>query len=99
MCTGVIRLNYIVTLEHLIHESIHYEIVILKLNLMQQDHTIILSIYNDVVEANIAQEKLKANGIDSFLEDENVMGLNPLGGIELKIFSKDKEAAEKILSG
>lgn len=65
---------------------------------MQQDHTIVLSIYNDIVEASIAQEKLKANGIDSFLEDENVMGLNPLGGIELKIFSKDKEAAEKILS-
>lgn len=64
---------------------------------MQQDHTIVLAIYNDIVEANIAQEKLKANGIDSFLEDENVMGLNPLGGIELKIFSKDKEAAEKIL--
>jgi hypothetical protein len=65
---------------------------------MEQDHTIVLSIYNDIVEANIAQEKLKANGIDSFLEDENVMGLNPLGGIELKIFSKDKEAAEKILA-
>jgi len=65
---------------------------------MEQDHTVVLSIYNDIVEANIVQEKLKANGIDSFLEDENVMGLNPLGGIELKIFSKDKEAAEKILA-
>ena len=65
---------------------------------MEQDHTIVLSIYNDIVEANIVQEKLKANGIDSFLEDENVMGLNPLGGIEVKIFSKDKEAAEKILA-
>ena len=65
---------------------------------MQQDHTVVLSIYNDVVEANMAREKLKANGIDSFLENENVMGLNPLGGIELKIFSKDKETAEKILS-
>lgn len=65
---------------------------------MQQDHTIVLSIYNDILEADIAREKLKANGIDSFLENENVMGLNPLGGIELKIFSKDKEAAEKILA-
>ena len=65
---------------------------------MQQDHTVVLSIYNDIMEANIAQEKLKANGINSFLENENVMGLNPLGGIELKIFSRDKEAAEKILA-
>ena len=65
---------------------------------MQQDHTIVIAIYNDIVEANVAQEKLKEIGIDSFLENENVMGLNPLGGIELKIFSKDKEAAEKILT-
>ena len=65
---------------------------------MQQDHTIVLSVYNDMVEATVAKEKLKDNGIDSFLEDENVVGLNPLGGIGLKIFSKDKEAAEKILS-
>ena len=65
---------------------------------MQQDHTIVIAIYNDIVEANVAQEKLKENGINSFLENENVMGLNPLGGIELKIFSKDKEVAEKILT-
>ena len=65
---------------------------------MQQDHTIVIAIYNDIVEANVAQEKLKENGINSFLENENVMGLNPLGGIELKIFSKDREAAEKILT-
>ena len=64
---------------------------------MQQDHTIVLSIYNDIVEANVAQEKIKDKGIDSFPENENVVGLNPLGGIELKIFSKDKQAAEKIL--
>jgi hypothetical protein len=41
---------------------------------------------------------LKANGIDSFLENENPIGLNPLGGIELKIFAKDKEKAEKIIA-
>ena len=66
---------------------------------MKQDHTIIIYIFNDILEANIAREKLKEKGIDSSLEDENVVGLNPLGGIELKIFSKDKEAAEKILAG
>lgn len=65
---------------------------------MEQDHTIVIAIYNDIVEANVAQEKLKEIGIDSFLENQNVMGLNPLGGIKLKIFSKDKEAAEKILT-
>ena len=49
------------------------------------------------MDATIAKDKLKQNGIDSFLEDENPIGLNPLGGIELKIFSKDKDRTEKII--
>jgi hypothetical protein len=47
----------------------------------------------------MVQDKLKENGIESYLEDENVMGLNPVGGVELRIFEKDKEAAEKIITG
>ena len=65
---------------------------------MNQDHIIILCTFEDILEANTARDKLKSKGIDSFLEDENVMGLNPLGVLELKIFSKDKEVAEKILA-
>jgi hypothetical protein len=65
---------------------------------MTQDHTIVLHIFNDILEATLTQDKLKANGIDSFLENENPIGLNPLGGIELKIFSADKEKAEKIIA-
>ncbi|MEO6540239.1 MAG: DUF2007 domain-containing protein [Ferruginibacter sp.] len=63
-----------------------------------QDSTILLYTYNDVLEANLVQEKLKAAGIDSFIENEDVAGLNPLGGIKVKIFSKDKEAAENIIN-
>ncbi len=66
---------------------------------MIQDKTIILFTCNDILEANIAVEKLKENGIDSFLNNENVMGLDPVGGIELKIFEKDKVAAQKIIAG
>ena len=66
---------------------------------MIQDKTIILFTYNDILEANIAMEKLKENGIESFLNDENVMGLDPIGGVELKIFEKDNVAAEKIITG
>ena len=65
---------------------------------MAQDKTIVLHIFNDILEATFAQDKLKANEIDSFLENENPIGLNPLGGIELKIFAKDKEKAEKIIA-
>jgi Putative prokaryotic signal transducing protein len=66
---------------------------------MIQDKTIVLHTYNDITEAQMVQDKLKENGIDSVLENENVMGLDPVGGVELKIFLKDKEAAEKIIAG
>jgi len=66
---------------------------------MIQDSTILLYTCNDLLEANAIQEKLKAQGIDSFIEEENVAGLNPIGGVKVKIFSKDKEAAEKIING
>lgn len=64
-----------------------------------KDKTITLHTYNDVLEAKMVQDKLQANGIESFLNDENVMGLDPVGGAELKIFENDKDAAEKIIAG
>ena len=66
---------------------------------MTKDKTIILHTYTTLQEAIMIQDKLKENGIESYLEDENVMGLNPVGGVELRIFEKDTEAAEKIISG
>lgn len=66
---------------------------------MKQDNTIILYTFNDMLEAKIAQEKLNANGLESFLKNENVMGLDPVGGVELNIFEKDLEAAKKIITG
>lgn len=65
---------------------------------MTQDSTILLYTYNDVLEANIIRDKLKAAGIDSFIENEDVVGFNPGGGVKVKIFSKDQEAAEKIIN-
>jgi hypothetical protein len=59
---------------------------------------VVLEIFNDFSEAGAAQEKLKEAGIESFLQDENVVGLNPIGGVELKIFATDIQAAKKILA-
>ena len=64
---------------------------------MAQDKTIVLHTYSDITEAKMAQEKLEENGIRSFLHDDNVMGLDPVSGVELKIFEKDKAVAEKIV--
>jgi hypothetical protein len=66
---------------------------------MKQDKTIVLYTFNDIQQATLMQDKLMAIGINSFLENENPIGLNPLGGIELKIFSKDNERAKKIIEG
>lgn len=66
---------------------------------MAQEKTIILHTYNDMLEAKMIQDKLAENGIESFLNDENVMGLDPVGGVELRIFEKDAAAAQKIISG
>ena len=64
---------------------------------MTENKTIVLYTFNDMLEATLAQDKLNENGIESFLQNENVMGLDPVGGVELKIFEKDMEAAKKIL--
>lgn len=62
-----------------------------------QEKTIVLHTYPDMSEAQIMQEKLSERGISSFLNDENVLGMDPVGGVELRIFEKDREAAEKLI--
>ncbi|HEX6192488.1 MAG TPA: DUF2007 domain-containing protein [Chitinophagaceae bacterium] len=62
------------------------------------DETVVLEVFNDQAEAQAARAKLEDNGITNVVVDENVVGLNPLGGIELKIFAKDAERAKRILA-
>lgn len=63
-----------------------------------KDKTIILHTYSDPLEARMIQDKLKENGIESFLKDENLLGLDPVGGVEVKIFERDREAAQRVLA-
>ena len=65
---------------------------------MEQENTVVLHTYNNLQEATIAIDKLKANGLNAYLQEENVMGLDPIGGTELRIFEKDRAAAEEILA-
>lgn len=66
---------------------------------MAQEKTIMLTKYGDIIAANHAKDTLKENGIECFLKDENVMGLDPVGGVELWVFEKDKAEAAKIIAG
>lgn len=47
----------------------------------------------------MAQNKLAEAGIESFVHDENVLGMNPLGGVKLKVFSKDFALGKKDFTG
>ena len=64
---------------------------------MQHDKTIVRQTFSDLMQAKAMQHKLEEHGITSSLTDENVLGMDPIGGIELKIFEKDKEAALKLI--
>ncbi|HEX7847989.1 MAG TPA: hypothetical protein VF476_19455 [Chitinophagaceae bacterium] len=68
------------------------------MNEHNNDETVVLKIFDDLGAATTAQSKLKEQGIDSFIHDANVMGLDPVAGIELKIFSKDREKAKALLA-
>ena len=65
---------------------------------MQQDKIIVLRTFSDLMEAKAMQNKLNENGITSSLTDENVLGMDPIAGVELKIFEKDKEASLRLLN-
>ena len=68
------------------------------MNTHNQDEIIVLDIFDDLGAASTAQNKLKEQGIESFIHDGNVLGMDPISGIELKIFSKDKQKAKNVLS-
>ena len=63
-----------------------------------QEKTIVLQTFPDLVTAKTMQDKLMDSGISSFLKDENLLAMDPISGIELSIFEKDKAAALKILN-
>ena len=64
---------------------------------MDDDKTVTLYTYTDETEAILMQYKLSEIGITSFLKEENVMGLDPMGGVELRIFVTDAAAARELL--
>jgi hypothetical protein len=64
---------------------------------------VVLRRYRDMPEAFVAKSILDAAGIESFLQDDNVVRMdwlwsNAMGGIKLIVRERDAEEAEKILS-
>ncbi len=64
---------------------------------MSYNHTTTLLTFNNAIEASVVQDKLTVNGIPSFIEDENLLGLNPSAGTHLKVFTEDTIKAQQVL--
>ncbi|MFN5183212.1 MAG: putative signal transducing protein [Bacteroidota bacterium] len=62
-----------------------------------ENDLLVVATYNDALEAGLAQDRLRENDIISFLEEENILGLNPDGGVEIKVRRKDFIEAKEIL--
>lgn len=67
------------------------------MNHKTDEETIVVATYNDIAEASAAKTILEEAGITAALVDKNEVGLNPLGGIEVKIFERDLSKARQLL--
>jgi hypothetical protein len=68
-----------------------------------QDEIVVLRIFENSIDANLARTKLDAYGLQCFLTEENVSNLFPmqsikLFGVRLHVFNNDRDQAEQILS-
>jgi Putative prokaryotic signal transducing protein len=68
----------------------------------EQDKIVVLKIFENSIDANLARTKLDAYGIQCFLTEENVANLFPmqsvkLFGVRLHVFKNDQEQAGQIL--
>lgn len=62
-----------------------------------------IKVFDNPIEAHLLKSKLESEGIPCFLQDENIVALNPLynyavGGIKLNIPTTDLALAQQILS-
>jgi hypothetical protein len=64
---------------------------------------VVIAEYRDLPQAGLAQSTLEANGVQCFLENQYMVGVNwlystALGGIKLKVHSRDVSRANEIFS-
>lgn len=67
------------------------------------NNIITIATYDNPLTANLMKAKLKDAGIESFLANENIIGIQPLysnavGGIKLQVLESDATDAMDILN-
>lgn len=70
---------------------------------MEEDKIIALRDYKNLANANLDNEILKSNGIQSFVGNEQVVELYPMfndidEGLKIYVFEKDYEQAQSLLT-
>lgn len=63
----------------------------------KNDDTVTVATYNDISEAGGAKAKLEAEGIDTFFVEQDVLGLDPVAGVQVRVFAADLDKARRIL--
>jgi hypothetical protein len=63
----------------------------------------VVGTYSDVMAAHVARARLEAEGIRTFLLDENLLTVNPLlagamGGVKLVVAAADADIARELLA-
>jgi hypothetical protein len=58
--------------------------------------------YSQAIEAHVVKSKLESEGIECFIADEHVVGVNwlysnAIGGVKVQVHPEDLEEARKIL--
>lgn len=64
---------------------------------------VVLKKFSHPVEAHLLKSRLESEGIESFVADENIVGLNwfysnAVGGVRLQVNEQDLEKAQAILN-
>jgi Zn finger protein HypA/HybF involved in hydrogenase expression len=70
---------------------------------MEENEVVVLRVFENSIDANLARTKLEANDIQCFLTGENMTNLYPLQNknlfsVNLHVFQKDRKQAEDILN-
>lgn len=69
----------------------------------REEKLVTVASFTDVIEAKIVQSMLEAEGINCYVQDENIIGMNwmysaAVGGVKLKVKESDKDEALVLLS-
>jgi len=65
---------------------------------MNKNDMVHIKTFNNIVEATIIKNVLSLQGIESIIENENIMVLTPAAGVQLKVLSSDEAVAREILT-